>query len=397
MIKKLVQNKRNILTYLITLIVSGAKLMTGTSPFGIAAFGAAAANKVPVLIPFIGITTITLLIFGPMAMLKFIISAILFVVFKAFLKNDEENKMSDAIKMLVAVAISESIGLFMTKTLVYDSLLAIYSAITSAIFYLIFASGISTIVDYGRKKAISSEDMIASCVLLTVAITLLGEASIFGVSIRGVLSVLMVMLLGWKCGPCIGATSGIATSLVLGIMGYGSAVTVATYGFSGLLSGVFAKFGKIGAGIGFILGNMVHDAFLPGILAGLQLLNALSQGGSAILCGTVGPGQLDPHRQHHCPVLKLGFAGDIHDHAPHIPGEAIRHVPQKAPVAQIGPQVGNEAVDERHDQQRQGNQSQRVVPLHQRKHERRNEYRQHRYQHQPTTAYPEIDFKHVPF
>ena len=264
MIKKLVQNKRNILTYLITLIVSGAKLMTGTSPFGIAAFGAAATNKVPVLIPFIGITTITLLIFGPMAMLKFIISAVLFVAFKAFLKNDEENKMSEAIKMLVAVAISESIGLFMSKTLVYDSLLSIYSAITSAIFYLIFASGISTIVDYGRKKAISSEDMIASCVLLTVAITLLGETSIFGVSIRGVLSVLMVMLLGWKCGPCIGATAGIATSLVLGIMGYGSAVTVATYGFSGLLSGVFAKFGKVGAGIGFILGNIVLAFYANG-------------------------------------------------------------------------------------------------------------------------------------
>lgn len=264
MIKKLVQDKKNVLTYLITLVVSGAKLMTGTTPFGVAAFGAAASSKVPVLIPFIGILLVTLIKFGPLAMLKFIISAVLFVALKAFLNAKEQNKTTDTIKMLVAVAIAESITLFASKTPVYDSVLAIYSAITSAIFYLIFSAGLSTIIDYNKKSVISSEDLLATSVLLTVAISLLGDLSIFGISIRGILSVLMVMILGWKCGACIGATAGIAISIVLGIMGYGSAITVATYGFSGLLSGVFSKYGKIGAGIGFILGNMILAFYANG-------------------------------------------------------------------------------------------------------------------------------------
>lgn len=264
MIKKLVQDKKNVLTYLITLVVSGAKLMTGTTPFGVAAFGAAASSKVPVLIPFIGILLVTLIKFGPLAMLKFIISAVLFVALKAFLNAKEQNKTTDTIKMLVAVAIAESITLFASKTPVYDSVLAIYSAITSAIFYLIFSAGLSTIIDYNKKSVISSEDLLATSVLLTVAISLLGDLSIFGISIRGILSVLMVMILGWKCGACIGATAGIAISIVLGIMGYGLAITVATYGFSGLLSGVFSKYGKIGAGIGFILGNMILAFYANG-------------------------------------------------------------------------------------------------------------------------------------
>lgn len=264
MIKKLVQDKKNVLTYLITLVVSGAKLMTGTTPFGVAAFGAAASSKVPVLIPFIGILLVTLIKFGPLAMLKFIISAVLFVALKAFLNAKEQNKTTDTIKMLVAVAIAESITLFASKTPVYDSVLAIYSAITSAIFYLIFSAGLSTIIDYNKKSVISSEDLLATSVLLTVAISLLGDLSIFGISVRGILSVLMVMILGWKCGACIGATAGIAISIVLGIMGYGSAITVATYGFSGLLSGVFSKYGKIGAGIGFILGNMILAFYANG-------------------------------------------------------------------------------------------------------------------------------------
>lgn len=264
MIKKLVQDKKNILTYLVALIVSGAKLTAGISPFGVAAFGAAATNKVPVLIPLIGIMIITLFKFGPLAMIKFVISAVLFIALKAFLNNKEKNKTTDTIKMLVAVAIAESITLFASKTPVYDSLLAIYSAITSAIFYLIFSEALATIIDYDKKNVISSEDMLATSVLLTVAISLLGELSIFGISVRGILNVLMVMILGWKCGACIGATAGIAISIVLGIMGYGSAVTVATYGFSGLLSGIFAKYGKIGAGIGFILGNMILAFYANG-------------------------------------------------------------------------------------------------------------------------------------
>ena len=252
------------LTYLITLFVSGAKLMVGTSPFGIAAFGAAATNKVPVLIPLVGISILTSIIFGPMAMLKFIISAILFVALKVFVKTTEENKTADTVKMLVAVSIAESIGLLFSKTLVYDSLLAVYSSITAAIFYLIFSEGLSTIVEYDKKNVISSEDLLATSVLLTVMISLLGELTVFDVPIRGILSVLMVMILGWKCGACIGATAGICISIVLGLMGYGSAVMVATYGFSGLLSGVFSKYGKIGAGIGFILGNIILAFYANG-------------------------------------------------------------------------------------------------------------------------------------
>ena len=40
-------------------------------------------------------------------------------------------------------------------------------------------------------------------------------------------------------------------------MGFGSVATIATYGFCGLLSGIFARFGKVGAILGFIIGNII--------------------------------------------------------------------------------------------------------------------------------------------
>ena len=40
-------------------------------------------------------------------------------------------------------------------------------------------------------------------------------------------------------------------------MGIADASTVATYAICGLLSGIFSRFGKLGAIIGFILGNAI--------------------------------------------------------------------------------------------------------------------------------------------
>ena len=101
-------------------------------------------------------------------------------------------------------------------------------------------------------------------ILLAVAISGIGGLSVFHISVRGVLSVLIVLLLGWKRGASVGAAAGIAISLTLGLMGIGSVATIAAYGFSGLLAGIFSKYGKIGAAIGFILGNIILAFYANG-------------------------------------------------------------------------------------------------------------------------------------
>ena len=65
------------------------------------------------------------------------------------------------------------------------------------------------------------------------------------------------MLLGWRKGAAIGASSGISIAIVLSLMGYGSVSLIATYGFCGLLAGILSRFGKIGAIAGFVFGNII--------------------------------------------------------------------------------------------------------------------------------------------
>ena len=122
---------------------------------------------------------------------------------------------------------------------------------------MIFSEGLPVIYDLTKPKIYPSEGLMAAGVLFAVTLSSFGEIGLFGITLRGVLSILIVMILGWKKGASVGASTGLSIALVLGLMGVGSVATVATYAFCGLLAGILARFGKIGAVIGFVLGNII--------------------------------------------------------------------------------------------------------------------------------------------
>ena len=105
--KSLIGNKRNILVYIIAILVSRVGLIAGVNPFGIAILGAMAGGGIPLLLPLIIIAITTTISFGFTALLKFIISTICFALLKSFLKIGE-NKTGNAIKILLSCAIARS-------------------------------------------------------------------------------------------------------------------------------------------------------------------------------------------------------------------------------------------------------------------------------------------------
>ena len=68
--------------------------------------------------------------------------------------------------------------------------------------------------------------------LVSIALYSLHGLQIFGLSISNILSIMLVLFLGWKNGMLIGATAGITIGMVLGIIGSSSPVLVASYAIS---------------------------------------------------------------------------------------------------------------------------------------------------------------------
>ena len=71
------------------------------------------------------------------------------------------------------------------------------------------------------------------------------------------LSILIVLILGWKNGVLVGATGGITIGVVLGIIGGSEPLMIAVYAVSGMVAGLLNKFGRIGVVVGFIIGNVI--------------------------------------------------------------------------------------------------------------------------------------------
>lgn len=235
----------------------------GATPFGMAIFTAMNSANIPLIVPWVLISATTGIMFGGTALLKFLISSILYVFIKAFIKN-ENTKIGNAARVIFSVAIAEIVGLAMNGMLIYDALMAVYMCITTAIFYMIFAEGLPVIMNIFEKSVYSSEQVTAAGILLTMILTSFSGFSIFGITLGGIVSVLIVMLLGWRRGAALGASTGISIAIVLSLLGYGNIALVATYGFCGLLSGLLSRFGKIGAIAGFIFGNIILAFYAGG-------------------------------------------------------------------------------------------------------------------------------------
>lgn len=246
---------KSIIIYALSVLVGTCKLSSGATPFGLALLAAITDARFPLIVPLVLISAITGISFGGICLFKFLISSLIFIIMKSFIK--ENTRIGNAAKVLFATAISETIVLLMSETLIYDAVMAAFMSTTTAIFYLIFSEGLPVVLELRQRKIDSHETLMAAGILIAVAISGIGNAAILGLSIRSIICILVVLLLGWKRGATVGIISGVSISLILGIMGIADASTVATYTVCGLLSGVFSKFGKVGAVIGFILGNAI--------------------------------------------------------------------------------------------------------------------------------------------
>ena len=91
--------------------------------------------------------------------------------------------------------------------------------------------------------------------MVSIALLAISNVTLFGLNIGQVLMIIMILILGWKNGIMVGATTGITIGTVIGIIGNAEPMLIASFALSGMIAGILNRFGKIGVIIGFMLGN----------------------------------------------------------------------------------------------------------------------------------------------
>lgn len=256
-------NIRLIILYIISFFISMVGFNDELNPFAVSMLGAFCSLNIPVGILVLLCAIGTYLKFGLVSMIIYVMTAIIFISTimvakpKKFVGTDENEKMRLAKYLIISAVITQGLKLCVTDMLVYNVLQSILYVGAVYIFYKIFVNSIGVIKNYGVKKVFSTEELIGTSLLLSIAIAALGDINIYGISICNVLCIFIIMVMGWKSGMLVGATLGVVEGVTIGLIFSSEPILIAIYAFSGLLAGLLSKFGKIGVIIGFILGNII--------------------------------------------------------------------------------------------------------------------------------------------
>ena len=255
-------SKKYILLYIISLMVSTISLGQKISPTSLAIVVAVGANEVPIIIVlFLGLIG-NIIGCGFGSIISYIFTMLIF--FASFFirepKYNEESK-NEKIKLgkriFIASLIIGVLRSVFSGLLLYDILNAIAMSMLTFILYKVFVNSITVVLEFPKKNVFTLEEVIGASVLLTIAVCCLGNLQIFGFTIRNIVAIFLVLVLGWKNGMLVGATSGVTIGVTLGIISGNEPITIAAYAISGLIAGILNRFGKIGVILGFIAGDIL--------------------------------------------------------------------------------------------------------------------------------------------
>lgn len=267
-IKKIIENNlklENIILYVITFMLS---LVSGNigleySIFGFVIFAAASSNGIPVGIIYMITMIGTLIKFQTAGLLSYLLTSFLFIVMiltfkpKKILEEYQNEKQKLGKFVFLSIFIGQAIKLFFREFLVYDLLMSISAGMIGYIFYKVFSKSLIVINKIKTKKVFALEEIMGATLMISIAATCLGDFKVLGLQISNIISILLVLTLGWKNGILVGTTSGVTVGVVLGIITNSNPILIAAFAFSGMIAGILSKFGKFGVIVGFVAGNLV--------------------------------------------------------------------------------------------------------------------------------------------
>ena len=254
--------KENIVIYIVAFMLSFVSLGQEFSIFSISLLGACISFSVPAL----GVVVISLIgnliKFGVGGALGYIITililvASLFIIKPRYNEQERNEKIKIGKNVFLASILIGILQISMETFTLYDVLSTITLAIITLVFYKIFVNSLVVVKEFYKNRAFSIEEVIGASLLLAIAVGAFGDLNIYGFNIRNVFSILIVMILGWKNGILVGATSGVTIGVTLGVISGSEPIMIASYAISGMIAGILNRFGKIGVVIGFALGNIV--------------------------------------------------------------------------------------------------------------------------------------------
>ena len=263
-IKKIVSFK-NIMFILFALVLSSKALIGDFRPFNYVLLAVASAFEVPLIL--VLLSSIVGLAIAKMGS-EIVVLLIFFMLYNLVtaIVNIEgiNRKYTVFIKFFASITILQLVVSFITGALFTELFKVLSTVIVSAIIYLVTVTGMNVILNLKNGFVYTKEESIMMILTIAMFFSALGNVSILGFKLVEILAFILILIYGWGNGAILGATAGLVVGLSYTCLCDVSMSFVVAIAFSGFISGLLRRFGKIPVIIAFVAGNLYISYYSTG-------------------------------------------------------------------------------------------------------------------------------------
>jgi len=201
-----------------------------------------------------------------------VICLILGIVFSLYPVDGKKQWILVPGMVLAAVLVSKGLSIALGGFNNYLLLVGIFESVFAAGLSLVFLVVFGAIRRFDISRRFSTDESICFFVAGVGIICGLSGLSIAGIEIQSVASRFLIIVAAYIAGSGAGAAIGAMVGIVPSLSTIIAPAMIANYAFSGMLSGLFRNFGRLGSILGFLLGNMILALYL---LSGSEITSSL--------------------------------------------------------------------------------------------------------------------------
>lgn len=142
----------------------------------------------------------------------------------------------------------------------YNYFKVLFEAIFAGLITLVFLHALPALKS--KKRPFSREEIFYIVLLIGGVVAGTGELRISMINLQEILSGLAILLAAFAGGGGMGAATGAVTGIISGLVSTAEPTLIGTYSFTGLLAGLCRNFGRAGAAVGFLLGNIIISVYI---------------------------------------------------------------------------------------------------------------------------------------
>lgn len=167
---------------------------------------------------------------------------IIYLIISNFLKKELQRAIMIATTVVVVLG-------YVLLVSDYTTMIAAGKAVMELIgiipVYLILEYSLNNIKKIKTRHLFSNEEIIAMSMLVALVIAGTWNIDILKLSIAPILSVTVIVVIGYICGVSIGSTAGVAMGVLVGMSNNNIFAYATLLGLCGLVSGIFREGGKL--------------------------------------------------------------------------------------------------------------------------------------------------------